>query len=332
MAESLPEVVAHHFTEAGLASEAIAYWLKAGRLASARSANREAVSSFERALSLLETLPESRSTLEQRCDIRLELRPVLLELGRSARMLECLREAEALADRLNDDRRRGLVYGFMTVVHSLAGEIDQALAAGSRALAVAGRLGDLRLRIVTTSLLVQVHHAAGHYDQVIELATGNLAALPADWVHETSRTWRASIGLGSGLPDPEPRRAWPVRRSRQLRSRDDPHRRADPARFYHQHGPVRSERGPYAQGRLGPGAVTDRALGRAGADGKFSFHLPWGVAASAWPMAQLGEARGTEPDPGSRGAARASGGGPNPRVSGLVLLLAGARLSAARPA
>ena len=33
MAESLPEVVAQHFTEAGLASEAIGYWLKAGRLA-----------------------------------------------------------------------------------------------------------------------------------------------------------------------------------------------------------------------------------------------------------------------------------------------------------
>ena len=146
MAESLPEVVAHHFTEAGLASEAIGYWLKAGRLARARSANREAVRSFERARSLLETLPESRSTLEQGFDVRLELRPVLLQLGRSARMLECLREAEALADRLNDDHRRGRVYAFMTVVHSLAGEVNQALAAGSRALEIAGRLDDLRLR------------------------------------------------------------------------------------------------------------------------------------------------------------------------------------------
>jgi class 3 adenylate cyclase/DNA-binding SARP family transcriptional activator len=189
MAESQPEVVARHFTEGGFASEAIAYWLKAGRLACARSANREAVSSFERARILLETLPQSRSTLEQSCDVRIELRPVLLELGQSARMLECLREAEALADRLNDDRRRGLVYSFMTVVHSLAGEVDQAIAAGSRALEVAGRLDDLRLRIVTTSLLVQAHHAAGHYDRVFELATGNLAALPADWVHET-------LGLG----------------------------------------------------------------------------------------------------------------------------------------
>ena len=48
---------------------------------SARSANREAVRFFEQALHLLETLPESQSTLEQGFDLRLELRPVLLQLG-----------------------------------------------------------------------------------------------------------------------------------------------------------------------------------------------------------------------------------------------------------
>ena len=36
---SQPEIVAHHFTEAGLAEQAIAYWLKAGHLALSRSAN-----------------------------------------------------------------------------------------------------------------------------------------------------------------------------------------------------------------------------------------------------------------------------------------------------
>ncbi|MGY4314069.1 putative ATPase [Bradyrhizobium sp. JR3.5] len=142
LAETLPEVVAHHFTEAGRASEAIVHWLKAGRLARARSANREAVSSFERARILLEALPESQFTLEQGCDLRLELRPVLLELGRGQRMLECLREAEALAERLNDDRRRSRVLGFMTVAHSLGGELNEARATGSRALEAAGRLED----------------------------------------------------------------------------------------------------------------------------------------------------------------------------------------------
>ena len=154
MAERLPEVVADHFTEAGLASEAIGYWLKAGRLASARSANLEAAKSFDQALHLLDALPESQSTLEQGFEVRLELRLVLSQIGRGQRMLECLREAEALAERLNDDSRRCRVYAFMTVTHSLLGEVDEALVTGSRALEIAGRLGDLRLRILATSYLV----------------------------------------------------------------------------------------------------------------------------------------------------------------------------------
>jgi hypothetical protein len=34
----------------------------------------------------------------------------------------------------------------MTNVHSLLGELDEALVTGTRALEIAGRLGDLRLR------------------------------------------------------------------------------------------------------------------------------------------------------------------------------------------
>jgi predicted ATPase len=52
-AESPPEVVAHHFTEAGLASEAICYWRKAGAMAQRRGANEEAVSHLRRALDSL---------------------------------------------------------------------------------------------------------------------------------------------------------------------------------------------------------------------------------------------------------------------------------------
>src|SRR5262249_60552145 len=58
-AERLPEVVAHHFTEAEFACEAIGYWLKAGRLASARSGNLEAAKSLEGGLGGLETLPDA---------------------------------------------------------------------------------------------------------------------------------------------------------------------------------------------------------------------------------------------------------------------------------
>jgi tetratricopeptide (TPR) repeat protein len=36
---------------------------------------------------------------------------------------------------------------------------------------------------------VQVHHVRGEHDRVVELATANLAALPADWIHEISSVW-----------------------------------------------------------------------------------------------------------------------------------------------
>jgi tetratricopeptide (TPR) repeat protein len=218
------------------------------------------------------------------------LRPVLLELGRSQRMLECLREAEALADRLNDDRRLGRVYGFITVVHSLRGELDEALAAGSRALEAAGRLDDLKLRIVATSLLIQVHRARGEFDRVIELATGNLAALPADWVHET-------FGLGG------PPSVWD--RGSLIQSLAELGRFTEAASYEAEMmrlaEPTRHAftismalfaaslphllKGDWAEARL----RIERwvALARTG---NFSFHLSWGLASSAWPMAQLGEA------------------------------------------
>jgi predicted ATPase len=43
VAETEPETLAQHLTEAGLAERAVGYWLRAGRNAAARSANLEAI-------------------------------------------------------------------------------------------------------------------------------------------------------------------------------------------------------------------------------------------------------------------------------------------------
>jgi DNA-binding SARP family transcriptional activator/tetratricopeptide (TPR) repeat protein len=184
LAESLPEVVAHHFTGAGLASEAIGYWRKAGQLASARSANREAVKFFEQALAVLQALPESQSTLEQAFDVRLEQRPVLSHLGEVRQTRERLSEAEALAGKLNDDRRLGRVLALMTNNHSLLGELDEAVAVGSRALGIARVLGDLELSILAKTYLAHADYHRGQYERVVELITDNLAVMPVDRVYE----------------------------------------------------------------------------------------------------------------------------------------------------
>jgi tetratricopeptide (TPR) repeat protein len=167
-----------------LAEKAVHYLRQAGAKAAARSALHDARGFFEQALAGLGALPDTPSTLEQAFDIRLELRSVLNLLGEVRQELDRLREAEALAERLNDDRRRGRVCAFATASHTLLGELDEALASGNRALRIARTSGDLPLRIITTCYLEQVHYFRGEYERVVDLATENLAALPADWVHE----------------------------------------------------------------------------------------------------------------------------------------------------
>ncbi len=57
-AEAQPEVVAHHFTQAGLSEPAIEWWVKAGDRALDKSANNEAIAHLEKAISLAEGLAD----------------------------------------------------------------------------------------------------------------------------------------------------------------------------------------------------------------------------------------------------------------------------------
>jgi predicted ATPase len=207
------ERLAHHAFRGELRERAVHYLRQAGLKADARSSLRDALACFEQALGVLEALPESASTLEQAFDIRLELRPALSNLGETRRTLERLREAEALAERLNDDRRRGQVCAFVTTAYNNLGELDNALVTGTRALEIAERLGDLRLRILTTSYLEQAHYLRGEYERVVELANGQ----PRDpagrlGLRVFRRSRHADIGLGSRVAGDEPRPARPIRR------------------------------------------------------------------------------------------------------------------------
>lgn len=288
--ERLPEVVAHHFTEAGLASEATGYWRKAGQLATARSAGREAVTFFEQALHLLKTLPESRSTLEQGFDIRLELRQLLVQLGEIRRALERLREAETLAERMNDDQRRGRVSAVMTSMHGGLGELDDGLTSGTRALEIAGRLGDLRLRILATSFLAQVHFFRGEHARVVHLTTDNLSVLPAGWGLEN---------FGIAAPPSVYDRGYLILSLAEVGRFDEA---AEPAAeairlvappldayavgwAYLTDGTVHLLRGEWARAR--PRFEHAIAVTRAG---NLPLLLPLSVVFSAWNLAQLGDA------------------------------------------
>jgi class 3 adenylate cyclase/tetratricopeptide (TPR) repeat protein len=178
------ERLAHHAARGEVKDKAVLYLREAGKKAAARSALSDARACFEQALNVLKSLPASSTVMEQAFETRLELRPVLRQLGESREMLQHLREAEAISGLLKDHLRHGQVCAFMTTVLSTFDELDEALVMGMRALESAQRLGNLRLRIICSSYLEQVHYYRGEYDNVVDDTIDNLAALPADWVHE----------------------------------------------------------------------------------------------------------------------------------------------------
>ena len=65
IAAAQPEIVAHHYTEAGLIEQAVPCWHRAGERAVARSANLEAIAYLERALEILRSLPDSAKRDEE---------------------------------------------------------------------------------------------------------------------------------------------------------------------------------------------------------------------------------------------------------------------------
>lgn len=73
VAAQQPELLAHHFAEAGAAEQAIAYLEKAGARAVQRSAHTDAVTHYQRAIALLDALPESDARARREVTLRLAL-------------------------------------------------------------------------------------------------------------------------------------------------------------------------------------------------------------------------------------------------------------------
>jgi class 3 adenylate cyclase/DNA-binding SARP family transcriptional activator len=180
IAGSLPEVVARHYTEAGLGREAIGYWVKAGRLAHARWANREAVSFFEQALRVLEGQPETRETLEQAIDIRFDLKASLLPIGAVDRMIVCLREAERPAKTLDDQRRLGQLFVHMCQAFVITGRSSEAIAAGQNARALAEQLGEIPLQVTGNLYLATAYLTQGDFRQAENIILKSLPLLEGE--------------------------------------------------------------------------------------------------------------------------------------------------------
>jgi tetratricopeptide (TPR) repeat protein len=156
------ERLAHHAFRGDLWEEAVTYLRQAGAKALTRSANREAAAYFEQALTALTHLPETRETREQAIDIRFELRDAFVPLAEFSRIEAYLREAEALATALYDQRRLGWVSAYIGAIHMTAsGHVSDMRTPIQRVETIGETLGDKALQVAAQHYRVHVDYLAG---------------------------------------------------------------------------------------------------------------------------------------------------------------------------
>jgi tetratricopeptide (TPR) repeat protein len=162
------ERLSHHAFQGEIWEKAVAYLRQAGAKAAARAANREAVLCLTRALGALQHLPDSRHTYEHAIDLRLELRHPLVMLGELERLLQYLREAETLAERLDDHHRLGRIFAYMAYYFWITGDLGRAIEVGHRAVAIATTLADVALQARANRALGHAYHARGDYRRALD--------------------------------------------------------------------------------------------------------------------------------------------------------------------
>jgi class 3 adenylate cyclase/tetratricopeptide (TPR) repeat protein len=171
--------LAHHALAGEVWDKAMTYLRQAGAKAAARAANREAVILFEQALVAVRHAPEGRPTVERAIDLRLDLRPPLLQLGQLERVLQLSQEAEAMAEKIGDDRRLARVYTYLINYHYLMGESELAIEYGERCLRIGGAVNDPALQALARGYLGQSFHAQGQYRRAEAILRQNIEALAA---------------------------------------------------------------------------------------------------------------------------------------------------------
>lgn len=150
-----PELLAHHYTEAGLTEQAITYWQKAGELAVVRSANKEAVNHFTKALKLLESLTDSPRRYTQELALRIDIGPPLLAIRgfASPEVADTYKRARELCDRVgNKSQIFPATWGLWYSMNQ-TGRIDEACSLADELITIGKQQQD-------SGLLLEAYHAA----------------------------------------------------------------------------------------------------------------------------------------------------------------------------
>jgi class 3 adenylate cyclase/predicted ATPase len=162
-AEAQPELLAHHYTEAGLTEQAVAYWYKAGQRASERSAHVEAIAHLRQGLGLLKTLPESPQHTQQELLLHIALGASLLAVKgfAASEVGETYTRARQLCEHLDNPQQLFPVVRGLWSYYLVRAELQTAHALGEQLLDFAQQVRDVSMLVASRRALGTTLYALG---------------------------------------------------------------------------------------------------------------------------------------------------------------------------
>jgi class 3 adenylate cyclase/predicted ATPase len=157
-----PELIAYHYSAAGLGHKAAALWLEAGQLALRESANQEAKASLQNGLACLRYLPDdlNRRRLELRLQTCLGQALIAISGHASPGVLEAFSRALEIADRLEEVPELFTIVWGITAHHLVKGDIRRHLDLSHKLLQIAAASRDSsRLVVAHTSRTLSLYFA-----------------------------------------------------------------------------------------------------------------------------------------------------------------------------
>lgn len=196
--ETQPEVLAHHYTEAGRHEQAIPYWQCAGDRAMAHSAHHEAIGHLNKGLSLLATCPETEARNRLELSLQMALGPALMALhGYGAEAVErTYARAQVLCGQLgNDAPDRFPVLRGLAFFNIVKGALTQAQEVGEQLLELAQRQDNAALNMEAYQTLAMVLIYRGEFRCALDYAERGLALFDPQEHREHVARWGQAPGL-----------------------------------------------------------------------------------------------------------------------------------------
>ena len=172
LAESQPELLAHHFTAADELARGLEFWISAGQLAQSRSAVNEAIAHYSRGLDVVARLPEGPEQLQAELGLQLPLGSVLIQAkGYAAEeVLNAFNRAQEICEVLGEGAPLFHVLLGKWMFHAVRSEFHYCLEIATRLMEMAEKSGDDGLIMEAGFPMANSLHYHGQFAQALAVS------------------------------------------------------------------------------------------------------------------------------------------------------------------